>query len=236
MAIHKSYVIHNQMEDYVIQVVDEICDDDAASAEPKYSVGPECRMDAACFVLNRVAQRYVSSARGQAHTDQDMAKDQQLFVDIVTLTHEGLRRVTSVKRSFYGDSASSPGEIQGPRYYLPTIKGRLLNGLSFELLTNVEVQLLRDGSPVVMLDTRWENPYTIVENTAGSYLFWPAPVSAEADGSTIDFEFEIRVEDDRFDEFRHFFTITRTSTEQIPDALEMTSDLRLPDLYLLPRT
>lgn len=224
------------MEEHVLQIVDEICDEDAASKKPKYSTGSECRMDAACFVLNRIPQRYVSSARGQAHTEQELSRNQQLFVDIVTLTHEGLRRVTSVQRSFYGNQSSGAGEIVGPRFYLPTIIGRLLNGVTFDLLVGKEVSLLAEDELVAMLDTRWQNPYPLVANTPGAFLFWPAPIPAESAGIEREFEFEIRVSDSEFDEFRHFFSITRTSTELIPDALEMTSEHRISDLYLLPRT
>ena len=234
--MHKSYVIHNVMEEQVIQIVDQICDEDEASESPKYSTGDECRMDAACFILNRIPQRYISSARGQAHTEMEMARNQQLFVDIVTLAHEGLRRVTSVKRSFYGDTPSAPGDIVGPRYYLPTIMGRLLNGVTFDLLKDKEVVLLADDEPVTMLDARWQNPYRLVGNTPGAYLFWPSPVGAEQAGVERTFEFEIRVMSDEFEEFHHYFTINRTSTEQIPNALEMTSEHRIPDLYLLPRS
>jgi competence protein ComFB len=224
------------MEEYVIQIVDQICNEDEASDAPKYTTGPECRMDTACFVLNRIPQRYVSSARGQAHTEQSLSRNQQLFVDVVTLTHEGLRRVTSVQRSFYGEEPTSPDDVHGPRFYLPTIMGRLLNGVSFDLLVDTDVHLLANDEPVKMLDSRWQNPYRTVANTPGSYLFWPAPLAAEKAGVEKTFEFEIRVEDDRFDAFRHFFTISRTSTDQIPNALEMTSEHRIPDLYLLPRS
>ncbi|MFW6313932.1 MAG: late competence development ComFB family protein, partial [Spirochaetota bacterium] len=142
MATHKSLVIHNVMEESVLRIVDEICDEDEASAGPKYCTTPECRMDTACFVLNRVQQRYVSSARGQAHTDLEIENDRQLFVDIVTLAHEGLRRVSSFGRSFYGHANAGIDFPTGPRFYLPTIKGRLFNGLSFELIVDVDVHLL----------------------------------------------------------------------------------------------
>lgn len=222
------------MEETVLRVVDEICDEDEAARSPRYCTTTECRMDAACYVLNRVPQRYVSSARGQAHTELDLARDQQLCVDLVTLAHEGLRRVTTVRRSFYGGEDTFVTSVTGPHYYLPTIKGRLLNGTTFELVTNVPVRLLCDDDPVSMLDSRWQNPYVIVENTAGTFLFWPAPVPAESQGIRQTFEFEIRVETAGFEPFRHFFTIARDSIAQIPDALEISGEHRLPDLYLLP--
>lgn len=234
MATHKSLVIHNVMEESVLKIVDEICDDDEARDEPKYCTTTECRMDAACYVLNRVPQRYVSSARGQAHTELELSGDRQLFVDLVTLAHEGMRRVSSVRRSFYGEGNTFVTSVTGPHFYLPTIKGRLFNGLNFELVTDVEVQLLRSQQSVPMLDSRWDNPYTIVENTAGTYLFWPRPIAADREGVSESFEYEIRVEADTYEPLHHFFTIDRTSVAQIPDALEVSGEFRLPDLYLIP--
>jgi len=231
--MHRSLIIHNVMEEAVLRIVDEICDEEEAGEGSRYCTTTECRMDVACYMLNRIPQRYVSSARGQAHTELELASDQQLFVDLVTLAHEGLRRVSSVRRTFYGNDRAQVEAVHGPRFYLPTIKGRLLNGETFELVTNVDVLLLRDDEPVGMLDSRWQNPYTIVENTAGTYLFWPAPVAAEQTGVDQAFEFEIRVNASGYEPLRHFFTIDRTSIDQIPDAMEISGEHRLPDLYLV---
>ncbi|MFP4113251.1 MAG: late competence development ComFB family protein [Spirochaetota bacterium] len=236
MATHKSLVIHNVMEDSVLRIVDEICDEDAASENPKYCTSNECRMDAACYVLNRVPQRYVTSARGQAHMELELGRDKQLYVDLVALAHEGLRRVSSFRRSFYNGEHSQITTLSGPQFYLPTIKGRFFNGASFSLVTDVEVSLLRDDETVPMIDSRWQNPYAIVGNTAGTYLFWPAPIPAENDGERRTFEFEIRVEASGYDEFHHYFTIDRLSVGQVPEALEMAGEHRLPDLYLVPTT
>ncbi len=224
------------MEESVLKIVDEICDDDEAGENPKYSTTSECRLDTACFVLNRIQQRYVSSARGQAHTDLEIENDRQLFVDIVTLAHEGLRRVSSYGRAFYGHGDVDVVNPTGPQFYLPTIKGRLFNGLSFELIVDVDVHLLLDNEPAVMLDNRWQNPYEIVANTAGTYLFWPAPLAADTETQRRTFEFEVRVEANGFDPLHHFFTLERSASAQIPDALEISGEHRLPDLYLLPRT
>lgn len=222
------------MEEAVLRIVDEICDDQEQTGDSRYCTSNECRMDAACYVLNRVPQRYVSSARGQAHTELELASDQQLFVDLVTLAHEGLRRVSSVRRAFYGGEDASVRAVSGPHFYLPTIKGRLFNGVTFDLVTNVDVFLLRENEPAVMMDTRWQNPYTIVENTAGTYLFWPAPVPASQADTRSTFEFEVRVDARGFEPLRHFFTIERTSIDQIPDAMDISGEHRLPDLYLVP--
>ena len=222
------------MEQTVLRIVDEICTDDESAASPQYCTSTDCRMDAACFVLNRIPQRYVTSQRGQAHFEHELQHDQQLSVDIMTLAHEGLRRVSSVRRSFYGDGDTSAHSATGPHFYLPTVKGRLFDGTSFELITDVSVLLLLGDRPVQMLDARWQNPYRISASTAGTYLFWPKPVAAEREGIEQGFEFEIRIESGRYEPFQHYFAIIRTSVAEIPDALDMGGECRLPDLYLLP--
>lgn len=222
------------MEETVLRIVDEISDEDESSASPRYCNSADCRTDAACYVLNRIPQRYVSSQRGQAHVEYELQQDRQVSVDIVTLAHEGLRRVSSVRRPFYGDGDTSAHRHTGPRFCMPTVKGRLFDGASFELVTDVPVELLLDDDRVAMLDARWQNPYRIAANTAGTYLFWPRPVAAEREGMERSFELEIRVESVRYELFRHYFVVNRTSITQVPDPLEMGGEHRLPDLYLLP--
>ena len=216
-----------------MRVVDQICEDDRKSDEPRYLTTEECRLDVACYVLNRIPQRYVSSARGQAHTEQDIGDDQQLFVDIVTLTHEGLRRVSSVRRPFYGNEIAERTH-SGPRYFFPTITGRLLNGLTFDLISSIDVWLLDNDRPLEMIDLRWQNPYTIDAGTAGTYLFWPLPVAADRADESRTFELEVRVTTDAYEEFHHFITVDATSSDDSSTLFSSVGELRVPDLYLLP--
>jgi competence protein ComFB len=221
------------METLVLRVVDQISDDDAASESPTYCTTPDCRQDVACFVLNRVPQRYVNSARGEAHVDGDLTNDLQLRIDVVTLVHEGLRRVTSIRRSYYDeDTGNEP--VQGPAFRLPIIKGRLFNGLDFQPITDVAVRLLANDALLTMIDNRWSNPYVIPENTPATYIFLPRPLPANHAGERKEMELEIRVEDPQYEPFHHFFKLEVSSKPVAADLLDTTSDLRVPDLYLLP--
>jgi competence protein ComFB len=222
------------MEETVLRIVDDVCNDDELTASRKYCTSADCRMDAACYVLNRIPQRYVSSQRGEAYTEQEIQHDEQLYADIVTLTHEALRRVSSVRRSFYGDGDVSVQRVLGPHFYMPMVKGRLLDGMGFEPVADVSVLLLLDDNPVPMLDSRWQNPYHLASNIAGTFVFWPEPVAADRDGVERRFEFEIRIDSVGFEPFKHYFAIDRTSITHTPDVLEMGGEHRLPDLYLLP--
>jgi competence protein ComFB len=228
--------IHNLMEDKVLNILNEICDEEERKAESGYCTSPQCRMDAACFVLNRIPQRYVTSGRGFAHLETDLSIDAQIHIDIVTLAHEGLRRVTTIQRSFY-EKGDPEGETidEGIYFQFPMIKGRIFNGLNFEPVIDVEVEFRCDGDIVPMVDTRWQNPYPIVNNTPGTYLFWPKPIKANTIGEEREFVFELVVHDDEFEPFLHSFTL-KLNAEQIKPIKGMKSlrDYNLQDLFLLP--
>lgn len=226
--------IHNLMEEEVARVINEICDEEAKKQNPSLCVSDDCRQDAICYVLNRIPPRYVTSGRGLAHVETAYKGNPQLHVDLVTLASEGLKRVTTVRRSFY-DNGRSAGATTGPCFNFPTITGRLFNGLTFEPMTDIEVALLRDGSLVEMVDSRWPNPYEIVKNTPGTYLFWPAPTPSGNPGTTRDFEMEISAEIDGYEPFHHFFKIRLTSDTQRDAVIRFSQDHTLPDLYLVPQ-
>ncbi|MFW6249739.1 MAG: late competence development ComFB family protein [Alkalispirochaetaceae bacterium] len=227
--------IHNLMEDAVQRAVDEICDDEERNGKSRYCTSDECRLDAICYVLNRIPPHYVTSSRGLAHSSSDIENDQQLQVDVMRLAQEGLSRVTSVRRNYYAESAEKaapPGE--GPCFNFPTIKGRVFNGRSFEPIYDVEVLLLLDGEPARMFDSRWQNPYAIVFNTPGTFIFWPAPIPTESPEQERTFQCELRIEDEEYEEFRHFFTLALRSDARFAGTFTYNRDYLLQDLYIFP--
>jgi len=225
--------IHNLMEDEVFRRVNEICDEEQARGDSSYCTSHACRLDAICYVLNRLPPRYVTSGRGLAHVEQEVATDTQLSVDITTLAHEALKRISVVRRSYYDADDAGPG-ISGPCFNFPSVTGRVLNGVSFEPVDGAKVHLLRDGEPVAMYDTRWQNPYTLASHTYGTYSFWPKPVSAGAAGETTEVEFEIVVEAEGFERLSTFFSIEVVSEQSATDALRTGGDHHLPDLHVFP--
>ncbi len=231
--------IHNLMEDEVIRIIHEIAQEEEHSRANGYCTSPECQMDAACFVLNRVPQQYVTSGRGLAHLQNEFRDNPQLAVDLVTLAHEGLRRVSTVQRSYYAPSdASSKDENRGagPAFHFPAIRGRLLDCLTFAPVVGMDVWLKQDGNPAEMVNGRWQNPYTIVEHSPGSYLFWPAPIRATEAGEKRMFDFEVTVpENNDFEVLHHFFKLEITASEMDDRTLRLTRDFMLQDLFLVGR-
>lgn len=222
--------IHNLLEELVTQTVREICEDDEAHEEQRYCTSAECRIDAVCYVLNRIAPRYVSSGRGFAHLSEELHDDQQLQIDLVRLAHEGLKRVSAVARTFYGLPS---GDIpSGPCFNFPTIKGRVLDGTTFFPLSGVTVTLRTDGAIAPMFDNRWANPYEVSEHTPGTYNFWPASVTAESAGVKKTFDFEILLECEGFTSLTHYFSVDTISAASVARTMSLQPDVRLPDLYL----
>ncbi len=234
--------IHNLMEDEVIRIVSEIADEDARTGAYGYATTPECQMDAACFVLNRIPQQYVTSGRGLTYLQNEFRENPQLAVDLVTLAHEGLRRVSTVQRSYYANGsavdspAQNPYDGSVPAHHFPAIRGRVFDCMTFAPVVGVEVWLKRDGAPAPMVNGRWQNPCGLVDSTAGSYMFWPAPVPATETGERKLFEFEVTVEEsNEYEAFHHFFKLEATSSDFEDNTLRLTREYMLQDLFLARR-
>lgn len=225
--------IHNLMEDAVARRVNELCDDHESRNQGRYCTTDQCRLDAICYVLNRIQPHYVTSSRGVAHLSGDLDNNQQLQIDITRLAQEGLARVSAIRRSYYNEPEGASA-LQGPCFNFPTIKGRILNGKSFVPESGFEVTLLIGEAVAPMYDSRWQNPYEVVGNAPGTFIFWPAPIAAERAGVSREFSCELRVEDDRFEEFRHFFTIRLESDDSSAETFTYNSDYNLRDLYIFP--
>ncbi len=230
-------VIHNLVEDAVLQIINDICDEEEAAGNPhNYSTSRLSRLDAVCYVLNRVQPRYVTSARGVAHVETDFSGHPQTRIDLVTMAHEALRRVSFVQRYYAGndtDTTPDPATQSEPHFNFPTIKGRLFHGNTFEPMAGIEVHLRRDSQPVAMFDPRWQNPFVLGDNTYGTYLFWPGSLPAQA-GAERSFEFEISAAVDGFDPLHHYFTLTLQADPTRAEVFRFDREYVVPDLYLFP--
>ncbi|AFG37520.1 late competence development ComFB family protein [Spirochaeta africana] len=226
--------VRNILEDEVFRVIKEIADEDQCSSSPHFATTDQCRVDAACYVLNRLPPRYVSSGRGQAYADTEFSLNPQLEADILSLVHEGLRRVTTIRRAYYTGDASSQTDMPALAYHFPVIKGRLLHGLSFEPVGDVEIELHIDGSKAAMIDQNWQNPYPVASQTNGSYAFWPRISAADSADTVREFACELQVLGERYEPLRHHFTLCLHPRVTKPEDLFGGPDHRVPDMYLLP--
>ena len=230
--------IHNLTEDLVKQEVDKICAEIENSDQGKeICTCGQCRLDAACYVLNRTKPRYIVSNRGIAHLEQDPIARNQEHVDITVLTYRALKQVAHNQRPFFSHSGRDRDPHSEEKRYvfnLPAIIGRLFNGINFEPMSGIEIELRHDGKLAAMRDANWQNPFTLVENTSGTFTFWPTPIEAEGENERELFEFSIRIKADGFETTNHYFEIPVVSEEYTDMPFSMDRTYKLRDLYLFP--
>ncbi len=229
--------IHNSSEDIVLAVVHDICD--AIEREGKTDrpcTCYQCRLDTACYVLNRTAPRYVVSSRGAARVESESLERQQEDADIASLVYEGITKIAQSQRPHFSHNPSNrepPASVAGPVFNMPTIIGRVFNGANFEPMRDIEVELHSgQGGPAEMIDPNWQNPYNLVPNTAGTFTFWPKPVKASSVGEARSFEFSVRIAAAGFEVLQHFFEIQVVSQEHVTSSFSVERTFKLPDLYL----
>ncbi|MDR0322712.1 MAG: late competence development ComFB family protein [Treponema sp.] len=231
--------IRNTTEDIVFNAVQSIFNEIKKSGNPeKLCLCYQCRTDTICFTLNRVEPNYIVSNRGFSRIEQTSIKRQQIEVDIATLIYKGLRLVNHNLRptaTHDGSSVMVPKETQNdPIYDIPTISGRIFNGISFEPIVGLDVSLYCEGELIEMRNNNWQNPFTMVPSTPGIYTFWPAPITAETLDTTNKFNFTLKVDAPDYEPLQHFFTLAATSKFNDPQSYSMNRSFKLPDLYLFP--
>jgi competence protein ComFB len=228
--------IHNTTEDLVFSTISEICVSIEKSGNPdKLCLCDQCRINAACFVLNRIPPHYIISNRGVARIEQETISRQQKEADVVSLVFEALKRVNHNQRP-YPDHTNGPVKEakKGAVFNIPTIIGRAFDGVKFSPLAGVNVELWRDRKLVEMKNRNWQNPCTLTSNTQGTFTFWPESIPAKEAGSRKNFEYSVKIEVPGFETMTHFFQIPVISEMNDVESFSMDRTFKLPDLYLFP--
>jgi competence protein ComFB len=229
--------VHNANEDIVILAVQKIFDEIQFGGNPEnFCLCYQCRIDTVCFTLNRIEPHYIVSNRGYTRMDPTSIKSQQLEADITSLIYKGIRLVNHNQRPTAPHDGSDSLQIKThlPVYDIPTISGRIFNGISFEPVDGIDVTLFCDGEIVHMRNHNWQNPYTVVKNTSGTFSFWPAPISADAPDLPKEFHFSIKVKSPDYEPLNHFFNISAISKFHSPNSYTLNRSFKLPDLYIFP--
>ena len=229
--------IHNITEDIVFSSIQTIFDSyQNKGGHEKFCFCEQCRVDIACYVLNRCTPHYIVSNRGLTRLKHDSLDWQQMEADIAVLINEGLRRVKHNQRPTAQHSNNAAPETTAPKlcYNIPVIVGRIFDGSTFAPMAGVKVELHSNGELVAMKDHNWQNPYTLVSNTAGSYTFWPMPIPADTENDHKIFEYSIMIEAPDYETISHFFKIPVISQVQSTISFSMERTFKLPDLYMFP--
>jgi competence protein ComFB len=228
--------IHNTTEDIVFSSIRTIFDAIQHEGNPEgFCLCEQCQMDTVCYALNRMEPHYIVSNRGITRIEQDGIGWQQVEADIATLIYKGLRLVNHNQRPTAPHDGSTTPASTGPAFDIPTIVGRLFDGVTFAPLAGVTVELRCNGELVLMRNLNWQNPFTLVANTPGTFTFWPAPVPAEAADVCKTFEYSLKIESPDYEPLVHFFKIPAAVSQiQTPYSYSMDRTFKLPDLYLFP--
>ncbi|MDR0444545.1 MAG: late competence development ComFB family protein [Treponema sp.] len=229
--------IHNINEEVVFSSVQNIFDEiQNGGNQDGFCLCYQCRMDTICYTLNRIEPHYITSNRGLTRVEQLGTSRQQIEADITTLVYKGLRLVNHNRRPTSShDSSNTPHhKVTHPVYDIPTIAGRLFDGISFEPVVGIDLALYCNGELVPMRNPNWQNPYTMVASTPGAFSFWPAPVIGDAPDATQIFKYSLRVNSPDYEPFNHFFNITSVSKFHTPQSYALNRTFKLPDLYIFP--
>lgn len=228
--------IRNLMEDVVKALVDELFGIEAKERRLGYCVCDQCRLDVACYVLNRVKPEYVASSRGLAYSEKEGLDKVQRRADLISLVKEGWSKVTHAPRLTVDHEAPSapPERTAGPAFNFPTIMGRVFDGRTFAPVTEGRVRLLSGGAEAPVVDQNWQNPFVLASGTAGAYIFWPSHVATAAVGEERNWTFEIRVEAPGFDVLSHYIELELQAEPEIRRDVSLQRVHKIPDLYLFP--
>ena len=225
------------MEDIVIEMVNNVFSDEKISTNKKFCTCTQCELDVICFVLNNIPSKYVISGRGLARLESNYLEQKQKEADLVTLIHMGIKNVSGAKRPHFAHEEEQKSEESnaGAYFNIPTLTGRIFNTTNFEPVTNIIVSLLYNGETLRMLNPNWQNPQKLVSNTAGTFSFWPYPLKAKNHGIQKDFDFEIIINDDNYEQLIHYINISVTSEREFVDYYRINRNIKVDDLYLLPK-
>ena len=232
--------VHNLMEDVVIKAVNTLYDKVKAEKVTWLTCDCEnCRLDTVSYVLNRIPPKYVVSGRGVTHNVEYLASS-QLLADVDSLALEGMRTVSSTKRPFHTENRQDC-TIQGsnsnptPAFNFFTFMGVVLDGNTFEPVTNAKITLKMNGNLAEMVDKTWSNPFHLVPSTKGVYSFWVKSLPAKESGEREYFNFSIEIEAEGYSECVYHFEVPIMSEDSVRQTLDSTYTLKIKDLVIFKK-
>jgi competence protein ComFB len=229
--------IRNIMEDSVKILVEELFAREDREKRLGYCTCDQCKLDVACYVLNRVKPEYIVSSRGLAYREKEGLDKVQRQADLVSLVKEGWGRVSHTPRpssDHLGTKTQSVVEPEGPVFNFPTIMGRVFDGRTFAPLGEGAVLLLADGVEVDMVDPNWQNPFVLASATGGTFIFWPKAQQASPEEGERKYVFEVKVEVPGLEGLSHYLEIDVAPERDVRLDFSLQRVHKVPDLYLFP--
>jgi competence protein ComFB len=119
-----------------------------------------------------------------------------------------------------------------PMYNFPIIKGKVIDGKTFAPYSGSDISLKMSGEIVIMNGSRWSNPVPLIDETEGSFLFWPFPVKAESADESRIFSFQIELNAEGFKPVKHFINFELTADDQFVNSMEVNRIFNVEPIYL----
>ncbi len=227
--------IHNILEEQVIGRVKTIYADKDIQESTWFHCGCEqCRLDTTAYVLNRLKPRYVVSEKGITHAETEAGS--QLDADLDFLIIEGIKKVSSVRRSFHGKEELFDTEINEleSAFNFPIFYGAVYDGNTFKPMASGFVTLKCDTAEIEMLDETWLNPYELHSQTKGAFTFWVKPLTAEHYDEEKTYNFLLEVRADNYETTKYAFSYHISSSKQLEAKPDTTNRFKIEDIYLFP--
>ncbi|OHD18630.1 MAG: hypothetical protein A2086_17000 [Spirochaetes bacterium GWD1_27_9] len=233
--------LHNIMEDVILDYLAEILE-----AKKNICKCEQCKLDMACYALNKVKPMYVVSSRGIIHRQNQKRLNYQEEIDTYSIITEAVDVVSKTRRhnDIQYDAKNVIYQTEEIEYHsgdacfynFPQIVGRVLDCQTLLPISDVEVTLNYDTSDnaVKMFNGRWKNPLTIVSQMEGLFSFWSAPEFAEKEGIQKEFQLNLKIKKEGFEEIRRFFQIRLISTKELNRFIKSENIFQIEDIYLYP--
>ena len=226
--------VHNLMEDLVIQNVNKMYEQVKEANAAWLSCDCEnCRLDTVSYVLNRIPPKYIVSGRGVTHASETLS-NKQLLADVDALILEGMRTVSSTKRPFHNNARQDCTVVADntPSFNFPTFTGTILDGSTFEPITDAEIVMKMDGNPVEMIDKTWSNPYKTCRSTKGTFSFWAKAIKANSEGEQQKFAFTFEISAPGYTGTTYNIVLPLISEGSSRKEIDSTYFLKLKDFIL----
>jgi competence protein ComFB len=226
--------IHNLLEEMVFAEVESAFANINSEKGNAVCTCRQCRLDVACYVLNRLRPHYIVSSRGIQRDEQLDIEKQQQAADIAGLIYKGIKQVNLNRRPGFkhtpdAETVNAPASAY---FNIPVIIGRLFNGRTFEPVSGIAVELYIDGQFSVMKDASWQNPCELTKKTEGTFTFWPASIPAGQTDEQKLFNFLIKTSLPEMPPLVYHFELPVVSENVQINAVTMNRTHKISDLYL----
>lgn len=233
--------LHNLMEDVILQYLEEVLNlkkDNICKCE-------QCKLDMACYALNKVKPMYVVSSRGVVHSQNMKRLNYQNDIDVYSIVTEAVDVVSKTRRhdDYFpkNDTSVTQGceyeNLKGNFFFnFPQIIGRVLDSDTLSPMSDVKISLNAETSDesVKMFNERWKNPVNLVNQMQGAFSFWPVPSISDKEGIQKDFQFNLKISKEGYEPIRKFFEIRVISSKILNRFIINDNIFYIEDIYLYP--